>query len=134
MAKFKVGDKFEIEIAEVFKGAESGNDKYRIKGFDNLTFDDKGLGRLAVIADKKANDISRYQYSCKYNGRTFAEPELTEVDNNTQISKEVVRYVKDVEKNCIVIGVWTDSVTKADEMAYKTWAEINYKYLNREEI
>lgn len=46
MAKFKVGDKFEIEIAEVFKGAESGNDKYRIKGFDSLTFDDKGLEKI----------------------------------------------------------------------------------------
>ena len=32
MSKFNVGDRFEIEIAEVFKGAESGNDKYRIKG------------------------------------------------------------------------------------------------------
>lgn len=46
MSKFNVGDKFEIEIAEVFKGAESGNDKYRIKGFDNLVFDDKGLGKM----------------------------------------------------------------------------------------
>lgn len=46
MSKFNVGDKFEIEIAEVFKGAESGNDKYRIKGFDNLVFDDKGLEKI----------------------------------------------------------------------------------------
>lgn len=46
MSKFNVGDKFEIEIAEVFKGAESGNDKYRIKGFDCLTFDDKGLEKM----------------------------------------------------------------------------------------
>lgn len=49
MSKFNVGDKFEIEIAEVFKGAESGNDKYRIKGFDNLVFDDKGLEKMKQI-------------------------------------------------------------------------------------
>lgn len=52
MSKFNVGDKFEIEIAEVFKGAESGNDKYRIKGFDNLVFDDKGLEKIRNGASK----------------------------------------------------------------------------------
>lgn len=52
MSKFNVGDKFEIEIAEVFKGAESGNDKYRIKGFDNLVFDDKGLEKIRSGASK----------------------------------------------------------------------------------
>ena len=41
-----VGDKFIIEIAEVFPGAESGQPKYRIKGFDNLCFDEKGLRKL----------------------------------------------------------------------------------------
>ncbi len=47
MSKYSVGDSFEIEIGEVFKGPESGNDKYRIKGFDNLVFDDKGFDRLS---------------------------------------------------------------------------------------
>ena len=63
MSKFNVGDRFEIEIAEVFKGAESGNDKYRIKGFDNLVFDDKGLekmkrARSVVKADYEVGDIT----------------------------------------------------------------------------
>lgn len=53
MSKFNVGDKFEIEIAEVFKGAESGNDKYRIKGFDNLVFDDRGLEKIRSGASKE---------------------------------------------------------------------------------
>ena len=44
-----VGDKYIIEIAEVFPGAESGQPKYRIKGFDNLVFDDNGLKRLDNI-------------------------------------------------------------------------------------
>lgn len=46
MSKYRVGDKFVIEIAECLNGAESGYDRYRIKGFDNLIFDDKGLKRL----------------------------------------------------------------------------------------
>ena len=41
-----VGDKYVIEIAETFRGAESGQLKYRIKGFDNLVFDEKGIRRL----------------------------------------------------------------------------------------
>lgn len=58
MSKFNVGDKFEIEIAEVFKGAESGNDKYRIKGFDNLVFDDKGLEKIRDSASKAKTEYN----------------------------------------------------------------------------
>ena len=42
-----VGDKFIIEIGEITKGAESGQAKYRIKGFDGLFFDEKGLKKLS---------------------------------------------------------------------------------------
>ena len=41
-----VGDKFVIEIGEVFIGAESGKIRYRIKGFESLFFDEKGLEKL----------------------------------------------------------------------------------------
>lgn len=58
MSKYNVGDKFEIEIAEVFKGAESGNDKYRIKGFDNLVFDDKGLEKIRSGASKAKTEYN----------------------------------------------------------------------------
>lgn len=47
MNKYNIGDKFIIEIAERIRGAESGCDRYRIKGFDSLTFDDRGLNRIA---------------------------------------------------------------------------------------
>lgn len=47
----QVGDKFVIEIGEITKGAESGKPKYRIKGFDNLVFDDNGLKRLTNFSD-----------------------------------------------------------------------------------
>ena len=52
----KVGDKYILEVAEVTRGAESGCPKYRIKGFDNLFFDDKGISRLKKIEDKKPED------------------------------------------------------------------------------
>lgn len=43
MSKTKVGDKFIIEIAEVIEGGETKLPQYRIKGFDKVFFDDKGL-------------------------------------------------------------------------------------------
>lgn len=55
MSKYHIGDTFKIEIAEVFQGAESKNDKYRIKGFDSLVFDDKGLDRLERLNSKSSN-------------------------------------------------------------------------------
>lgn len=55
MSKYHIGDIFKIEVAEVFQGAESKNDKYRIKGFDNLVFDDKGLDRLEKLNSKSSN-------------------------------------------------------------------------------
>lgn len=55
MSKYHIGDTFKIEIAETYRGAESGNDKYRIKGFDNLVFDDKGLRRLEQFNSQPDN-------------------------------------------------------------------------------
>lgn len=51
MSKAKVGDKFVIEIADVIKGGETGNNQYRIKGFDKLFLDDKGLSFLESYDD-----------------------------------------------------------------------------------
>lgn len=62
MSKYKVGDKFIIEIAEVYENVLSGVDVfesatseplYRIKGFNSLVFDKNGLDKLEEIADKK---------------------------------------------------------------------------------
>ena len=66
MSKYKVGDKFIIEIAEVYENVLSGIDVfeaatseplYRIKGFNSLVFDKNGLDKLEEIEDKK-NDIA----------------------------------------------------------------------------
>ena len=62
MSKYKVGDKFIIEIAEVYENVLSGVDVfetatseplYRIKGFNSLVFDKNGLDRLEDVPDKK---------------------------------------------------------------------------------
>ena len=62
MSKYKVGDKFIIEIAEVYENVLSGVDVfeavtseplYKIKGFNSLVFDKNGLDRLEEVADKK---------------------------------------------------------------------------------
>lgn len=48
MSKYKVGDKFEIEIAQVIESVEAGgNTLYRIKGFNALIFDDHGLNKIS---------------------------------------------------------------------------------------
>ena len=58
MSKYKVGDKFIIEIAEVYENELSGIDVfeaatseplYRIKGFNSLVFDKNGLDKIEKI-------------------------------------------------------------------------------------
>lgn len=55
-SKFKRGDKFEIEIAEVHTHYDDNGkpfSMYRAKGFSTLTFDDKGLERLIKIESEE---------------------------------------------------------------------------------
>lgn len=51
---YKVGDKFEIEIAEIFNSDELFSDKqlYRIKGFNSLVFDEIGMNKLKRFIDE----------------------------------------------------------------------------------
>ena len=58
MSKYKVGDKFIIEIAEVYENVLSDVDVfeaatseplYRIKGFNSLVFDKNGLNKLEKL-------------------------------------------------------------------------------------
>lgn len=61
MSKYKVGDKFIIEIENVYESSLKGIDVfedmteplYKIKGFNSLVFDKNGLDRLEEVADKK---------------------------------------------------------------------------------
>ena len=49
---YKVGDKFIIEIGSLYWNPQMGN-RYFIKGYDTLVFDDKGLNRLKKYEPKK---------------------------------------------------------------------------------
>ncbi len=61
----KVGDKYIIEVAEKFMGAESMKARYRIKGFDSLIFDKKGLDRLEPVKTTNVEDTNEYQIGYK---------------------------------------------------------------------
>ena len=70
MNKYKVGDKFIIEIAEVYENVLSGVDVfeaatseplYKIKGFNSLVFDKNGLDKL-----EKSKEFLPIPYSEAY--------------------------------------------------------------------
>lgn len=63
MCEFNVGDKFIVEIGEVYcpPGFSLDSDKecpklYRMKGFKSLVFDEEGLKKLESVTDKDAPD------------------------------------------------------------------------------
>ena len=53
---YKVGDRFIIEIEEVFTGKATGYPQYRIRGFDKLVMDDRGLVRLSKFDERSIYD------------------------------------------------------------------------------
>lgn len=65
MSKANVGDKFIIEVAEVMPGGNTGSPQYRIKGFDKLFFDDKGLKMLEKI-DSYEFSSKTFDDGCKF--------------------------------------------------------------------
>ena len=51
---YKEGDKFIIEIEEVYKSDLTSPDLYRVKGFNSLVFDNHGLNKLQKVEDTPA--------------------------------------------------------------------------------
>lgn len=51
---YKEGDKFIIEIEEVYKSDLTSPDLYRVKGFNSLVFDNHGLNMLQKVEDTPA--------------------------------------------------------------------------------
>lgn len=98
--KYKVGDKFIIEIAEVSKGAESGNTKYRVKGFDNLIFDDRGLDRLIKYTYRDQFAIGTY---VKFSPVNAVKDAYEWVANNVESKVDIARYTPDL--NYYGVGV-----------------------------
>lgn len=69
MSKYSVGDKFVIEIGEVFSGNTSIKDNklYRVKSFRSLVFDKTGLDNLERLAGDGQGVVSRDEHNCKVN-------------------------------------------------------------------
>lgn len=65
MSKYKLGDKFVIEIGTIL----GGGGKYLIKGFNTLCFDDNGLDRIDRYS---AEDVWRAGYKTGYD-KGYAE-------------------------------------------------------------
>ena len=87
MSKYKVGDKFIIEIAEVYENVLSGIDVfeattseplYKIKGFNSLVFDKNGLDKL----EKSKNSLP-IPYSEAYKKR---------MNEAWEIAKKILLY------------------------------------------
>lgn len=68
MSKYKLGDKFVIEIGTIL----GGGGKYLIKGFNTLCFDDNGLDRLDRIDRYSAEGVWRVGYKTGYD-KGYAE-------------------------------------------------------------
>lgn len=47
--EYKVGDRFIIEIGEIYHNDDGGAPLYRVKGFNSLVFDESGLSKLQKI-------------------------------------------------------------------------------------
>ena len=62
MSKYKLGDKFVIEIGTIL----GGGGKYLIKGFNTLCFDDNGLDRLDRIDRYSAEGVWNAGYKTGY--------------------------------------------------------------------
>ena len=117
--KYNVGDKFVIEIGEVFvNGLSFENDSkpcelYRIKGFNSLVFDESGLDKLKKLEKSEVcvdwskvavdtpilvsnnGDYWRRRYFAKYeNGMVYAfDDGLTSWSNNGE-EPSIWKYAK----------------------------------------
>ena len=104
MSKYKVGDKFIIEIAEVYENVLSGIDVfeaatseplYRIKGFNSLVFDKNGLDKLEKSKESLPIPYSE-AYETGMNDAWAIARELSETryDECTEMfGDETVEYV-----------------------------------------
>ena len=110
MSKYKVGDRFEVEIKDVLSSCTDGKTRYLIKGFSSLTFDDYGLDRLKqikpeepevdwskvpvdtpILVKDKKNSVWHRRYFAKYkNGAVYAW-----IDGKTSWSANSPDYINE---------------------------------------
>lgn len=113
--KYKVGDKFIIEIAEVSKGAESGNTKYRVKGFDSLIFDDRGLDRLIKYTYRDQFAIGTY---VKFNPAIVNGDAYEWVANHVESKVDIARYAPKPEYFGVGVKKLGEVIALDDTYAY----------------
>ena len=119
MSKYKVGDKFIIEIEKIYESSLKGIDVfedmeeplYKIKGFNSLVFDKNGLDRLEEVADKK-------------NGITTDNIRVGDmVQDYIDNTKAIILDKEDIDEN-----EWT---VYTENGCVETWFESNFKKINK---
>ena len=119
MSKYKVGDKFIIEIEKVYESSLKGIDVfedmeeplYKIKGFNSLVFDKNGLDRLEEVADKK-------------NGITTDNIRVGDmVQDYIDNTKAIILDKEDIDEN-----EWTVYTKNG---CVETWFESDFKKINK---
>lgn len=115
MSATKIGDKFIIEIGEIFKGINNATNLYRIKGFKSLVFDTQGIDKLKKYDDdgiecsyqKGLNDAwataKKVMLAEEDGGLSFAQ--LYQIFNTDKIksifnytAEQVIKKIEEYEK------------------------------------
>lgn len=89
--RYHVGDKFVIEIGHSYWSPTTGN-KYFIKGFDTLMFDDKGLDRLERHEEPPKNVPHACEF-CRYKSRDEYEMPCAVCDKNDIAPKDMFEAI-----------------------------------------
>ena len=93
--KYKVGDKFIIEIESRLANEQVG--LYKIRGFRTLVFDDNGLDRLEQIQEHDGCDGCEFLYApkedypsfdCKRNSTDYWAPKPEEIQVGDEVEHE----------------------------------------------
>ena len=103
---YKAGDRFIIEIEEVFTGKATGYPQYRIKGFDKLVMDDRGLVKLSKFEDKQEPRCAdcRFFHKLKHNfevGKGFEESHCCTImiEHDFEPPVKDITWVQEVEED-----------------------------------
>lgn len=92
MSKYKVGDKFVVEVDKVLSDADSPfieGELYRIKGFKSLVFDEFGLDKLRKINSDYIDDNSEQAQNEAYDsGYTDGMDEAWEMAKKIILSED----------------------------------------------
>lgn len=84
-----IGDKFVIEVGAIYSSPNMGN-RYFIKNFKTLTFDDDGINRLERYKEPPKERPHTCEY-CKYGYKHLDEMPCVMCDKNVFEPKDMFR-------------------------------------------